>query len=77
MPDPEWSLDPRLAQDTVELGDLPLNRVLVSRDANYPWLILVPRRVGAVEIIDLSAADQTLLIGEMSLTGRALKALTR
>ncbi|MGA2124924.1 MAG: HIT domain-containing protein [Xanthobacteraceae bacterium] len=77
MTDPGWSLDPRLAQDTVGLGDLPLTRVLVSRDANYPWLILVPRRAGAVEIIDLSDADQAFLMREIALTARALKALTR
>jgi hypothetical protein len=33
-----WSLHPQLAQDTVPLGDLPLARVLLAKDANYPWL---------------------------------------
>ena len=43
----EWSLHPQLAQDTVPVGDLALSRVLLTNDANYPWLILVPRRPGA------------------------------
>ena len=36
-----WTLDPRLAQDSISLGDMPLSRVLLMNDANYPWLILV------------------------------------
>ena len=41
-----WSLHPQLEQDTVTVGDLPLARVLLANDANYPWLILVPRLPG-------------------------------
>jgi len=48
-----WSLHPQLAQDTVPIGDLGLARVLLANDANYPWLILVPREPGLVELIDL------------------------
>ena len=35
------------------VGDLALSRVLLAKDANYPWLILVPRRAGVSELIDL------------------------
>ena len=54
MPDSAWSLHSQLTKDTVDIGDLPLCRVLVIKDANYPWLLLVPRREGAAEIIDLA-----------------------
>ena len=40
----DWTLHPQLLHDTVNLGDLPLSRVLVMNDANYPWLVLVPRK---------------------------------
>ena len=50
-----WSLHPQLAQDTVPVGDLPLARALLTNDANYPWLILVPRRPDLVELFDLDA----------------------
>ena len=73
---PHWALDPQLARDTATVGDLALSRVLVSRDASYPWLILVPRRPGAVELIDLSDADQAQVMGEIAQVGRVLKALT-
>jgi diadenosine tetraphosphate (Ap4A) HIT family hydrolase len=71
-----WSLHPQLAQDTVPLGDLPLTRVLVAKDANYPWLILVPRRAGLTEIIDLGETEQVQLLGEVAAAARALKSVT-
>jgi diadenosine tetraphosphate (Ap4A) HIT family hydrolase len=45
-------------------------------DCNYPWLILVPRRAGVVEIIDLCDADHAQLMVEIALISRALKAVT-
>jgi diadenosine tetraphosphate (Ap4A) HIT family hydrolase len=73
---PAWSLHPQLVQDTTSLGDLPLSRLLLSNDANYPWLLLVPRRVGASEIIDLDVAEQSQLLIEVATTSRALKDVT-
>ena len=32
----DWTLHPQLDRDTASLGDLPLSRVLVINDANYP-----------------------------------------
>jgi diadenosine tetraphosphate (Ap4A) HIT family hydrolase len=71
-----WSLNPQLAQDTVPVGDLALSCVLLANDANFPWLILVPRRPGLVELIDLDDATQVQLLGEVSATARALKTIT-
>jgi diadenosine tetraphosphate (Ap4A) HIT family hydrolase len=71
-----WSLDPVLERDTRVIGDLPLCHVLLNRDANYPWLLLVPQRPGAVEIIDLDEADRAQLTGEIATASRALKAVT-
>ena len=72
-----WSLHPQLTQDTIDIGDLPLSRVLVIKDANYPWLLLVPRREGAVEIIDLDEVSQAQLMTEVSRVARALKEITQ
>ena len=71
-----WSLHPQLAADTVPVCDLALSRLLAMNDANFPWLILVPRRAGASEIIDLGA-EQALLMNELALVSRALKDETR
>jgi diadenosine tetraphosphate (Ap4A) HIT family hydrolase len=79
MPNSEttWSLDRRLAGDTVVIGELALSQALVMNDANYPWLILVPRVVGAVEIFDLDDQDQTDLMNETALLAGVLKDVTR
>jgi diadenosine tetraphosphate (Ap4A) HIT family hydrolase len=75
-PPPGWDLHPQLARDTVNIGDLPLSRVLVINDANWPWLLLVPRRMGVSEIIDLDEVEQAQLMTEIARAGRALKAVT-
>jgi diadenosine tetraphosphate (Ap4A) HIT family hydrolase len=72
----QWELHPQLAADTVPVGDLALSRLLVNRDANYPWLVLVPRRAGITEIIDLDAADRRQLLDEIELVGQVLRAVT-
>src|SRR5512140_3456273 len=71
-----WQLHPQLASDTVTLGDLALSRLLAMKDANYPWLILVPRRAGVTEILDLADDDRTQLLAEITLTSRVLKNAT-
>ncbi len=71
-----WSLHPQLVADTVSVGDLPLSRTLLANDANYPWLILVPRRPGLVELIDLEENAQIQLLGEVAAAARALKSIT-
>lgn len=71
-----WSLDPQLARDCTVLGDLALSRVLLNNDANFPWVILVPRRAGAVELIDLPEAERAALTAEINDVSRALKAIT-
>lgn len=72
----EWSLHPQLARDTVAVGDLALSRVLLANDANYPWLILVPRLPALVEIIDLEENQQVQLLGEIAAAARVLKSVT-
>ncbi len=71
-----WSLHPQLEQDTVAICDLALARVLLANDANYPWLILVPRLPGIIELIDLEENAQIQLLGEIAKVARALKSVT-
>ena len=56
-----FDLDSRLAADTLILADLPLCRVLLMRDARYPWLILVPRVADISEVYQLDEAAQVQL----------------
>lgn len=75
MPD-AWTLNARIAADTFPVGDLPLCRVVLSKDANYPWLMLVPRRAGVTELTDFNPQDRATLSAEMDQAARALKAIT-
>lgn len=68
----DFSLDERLAADTRGVADLALCRVLLMRDARFPWLVLVPRRAGLREITDLDEAGAMLLMGEIRAASRAL-----
>ena len=71
-----WALDPQLERDTVAIGDMPLCRALLINDANYPWLLLVPRRHHIVEIVDLDYIEQAQLMNEITQAARSLKAIT-
>lgn len=74
---PDWSLHPQLANDTIGVGDLPLSRVLIIKDSNYPWLLLVPRRNEVFDITDLNEVEQAQLMTEINRTGKALKEITK
>jgi diadenosine tetraphosphate (Ap4A) HIT family hydrolase len=71
-----FALDQRLAKDMLFIGDMPLCRVLLMDDSRWPWLILVPRREGAVELTDLDGADRVVLIEEAASAANFLKAHT-
>jgi diadenosine tetraphosphate (Ap4A) HIT family hydrolase len=67
-------LHERLKNDTVEVIDLKLCRVLLMNDSHFPWLILVPMRPGATEVHELSKEDRITLIEEASAASRAISA---
>lgn len=71
-PEADFELDPRLAADTVYVADWALCRVLLMDDAQFPWLVLVPRRPGLAELDDLNANDRTRLLQEIQ---RAMQTL--
>ena len=55
------TLDSRLLNDCAVLGKFELCNVLLMRDANYPWCVLVPDREGMTEIFDLTKDEQEQL----------------
>ncbi|RIY00974.1 HIT domain-containing protein [Aureimonas flava] len=71
-----FSLDERLDADTRFLCDLPLCRLLLMRDARWPWLILVPRRPALVELFDLEERDRLALLAEANRVAEVLSAAT-
>lgn len=68
-----FDLNPRIIADTVPVTDWPLCRVLLMNDSTYPWLLLVPRRTGVVELTDLAPEDQHTLLDEIARASTALR----
>jgi diadenosine tetraphosphate (Ap4A) HIT family hydrolase len=71
MSEANFDLHPQLEADTVRLVDWPLSRVLLMNDRRFPWLILVPRVLGASEVTDLPPNERAVLWREVD--GAALK----
>lgn len=70
-----FALDPRLVADTHRVASLQLCDVLLMNDANYPWLVLVPRIAGASELLDLADGDRARLWHEIDLASSTLREL--
>lgn len=70
---PDFALDPRLAADSIPVAELALSSVRLMRDANYPWLLLVPRQAHLAEIVDLDELDRSLLMREIAKACQALR----
>ena len=68
-----YELHPQLAADTHPLGTLGLCELRLMDDANYPWLVLVPRVAEARELVDLDAAQRHQLTDESDLAARLLR----
>ena len=69
----DFALDSRLQADTRRITSLPLCEVLLMNDARYPWLILVPRHMGLVEILDLPSTAQLQLWQEINQVAAVLR----
>jgi diadenosine tetraphosphate (Ap4A) HIT family hydrolase len=70
---PRYALHPQLDADTHPVASLALSDVRLMDDANYPWLVLVPRVAEARELIDLDAAQRHLLSDEIAHAADALR----
>ncbi|AJD39502.1 Diadenosine tetraphosphate (Ap4A) hydrolase [Rhizobium mongolense subsp. loessense] len=72
----DFILDRRLESDSDSVMQTGLCDLRLSKDARWPWLILVPRRANMTEIFELTPLDQVLLTFETEMTAAALKKIT-
>lgn len=72
-----FTLDPRLQQDTIEIAEFQLCKVLLMNDARYPWVILVPKITGLTEMFQLDSIDQHQLMVESNFVAAKLKKLVQ
>lgn len=65
-------LDKRLEEDTIEVHDLRLCAVRLMNDKRYPWLVLIPKVIGAEEITDLNDSNYESLSYEIRKVSKVL-----
>ena len=70
-----FALDPRLAADSVAVATLELCEVRLQDDTRWPWLVLVPRRAGLVELSDLPPEARAAMMEEVVRAGEAVHAM--
>ena len=70
-----FKLNERLDNDTIEICDLSLCKVLMMNDSNYPWLILVPKIEGMTELHQIPANRQSDLWIEINTASAVMEKL--
>ncbi len=65
-------LDPRLSNDSFELINLALSKVMLVNNSFFPWVMLIPRKNNLKEIIDLNQQDRIILMEEISLVSQVM-----
>ncbi len=68
-----FALDSRIAASSHPLVHLPLCEARLQDDVRFPWIVLVPRRAGLVELSDLTDSERLQLAAEAGWTGTAVK----
>ena len=68
-----YELHPQLAADTHPVAAFDLCELRMMDDANYPWLVLVPRLPDVHELIDLDGQQRHALTDEVDRAARALR----
>ena len=71
----DFAADPAFEAGSVFAADWPLCQVRLQDDARFPWLILIPRRPGAVELDDLDPQDRVRLMEESVRAGEIVRRL--
>ncbi|WP_286235279.1 HIT domain-containing protein [Thalassotalea sediminis] len=65
-------LNEALKNDTIELLDFPLCKLLLMNDKQYPWFVLVPKVVGIQDIYQLDWQQQQQFLNESSMLSEVL-----
>lgn len=68
-----FQIDERLLSTCILLHQDKLSNVYLKNAQEYPWLILVPRLPGVLDIDELAMAEQTQLLDELTFWSQALK----
>ena len=70
-----FEVAPAFEAGSVDAAEWPLCHVRLQDDARFPWLILIPRVEGAVELEDLSVEQRAMLMEETVRAGALVRRL--
>lgn len=70
-----FAVDPAFETCSLAAADWPLCQVRLQDDSRFPWLILIPRVAGAVELDDLPMPSRAALMEEMVAAGHLVHGL--
>jgi diadenosine tetraphosphate (Ap4A) HIT family hydrolase len=70
-----FEVAPAFEAGSVAAAEWPLCHVRLQDDARFPWLILIPRVEGAVELEDLSVDQRAALMEETVRAGALVRRL--
>ena len=71
----KFSLHPAFPATSELLAELKLCQARLHLDARWPWIVLIPRKVGARELEHLSSQSRAQMMDEIVLAGAAVRAV--
>lgn len=70
-----FKLDERLTNSCIYIDDWSLSRILLKNNADYPWVILVPRKNNISDITELATTEKHQLMDEINAMATIMKTL--
>jgi diadenosine tetraphosphate (Ap4A) HIT family hydrolase len=71
----KFALHPAFAATSEPLAELKLSHARLHLDARWPWIVLIPRKVGVRELEHLSPQNRAQFMEEIVLAGAAVRAI--
>ena len=71
----KFALHPAFTATSEPLAELKLCHARLHLDARWPWIVLIPRKVGVRELEHLSAPSRAQIMEEIVLAGAAVRAI--
>ena len=70
-----FTIDTKLATDTIDLGSLTLCEVLLMNDSRFPWIILVPKIPNLQDFHELPSRFRDVLSQEIETVSTVIQKL--
>jgi len=68
-----FTIDPELEKNSYFITDLELSKVYIKNDKENPWFVLIPKKMHATELVDLTHEEQCILMEEITMVSEFLK----